>query len=290
MCGVGNSVGFTRKGVLVIPHRIKGSSLTPAYETDKMALPSDSDTLLSMKASRHLGIDFNALIKYHTKGKVPSMQYERSKPDGAMTHSIKSETGNYAKCRIMDTKAPPGMCLGKLVDIQYEDATTAFVMKSAVLQPRCVLSTCNLPIEKVICPKYGGAKTACSTLHYVKARDQENFVHPRAAVPTTKKGGATTMRNEIAVILTAGPMVAVVWDESRKGYRLPYDYKQPTESDDDAASRILTQQTGVYTREAQEPMQELHDTGTFRTKTTNSKDVALRTQSEEKGGRTQICE
>ena len=87
------------------------------------------------------------------------------------------------------------------------------------------------------------------------------------------------------MILTAGPMVAVVWDKSKKGCRLPSDNKQPTESDEDAAARILLQQTGVYTREAQEPMQELHETGIFLMKTTNSKDVALRTQSEAKGGK-----
>jgi hypothetical protein len=115
--GVGNSVGFTRKGVLVIPHRIKESSLIPAYETGRTALPSDSDILLSMKASRHLGVDFNALIKYRTKGKVSAMKYERGQPDGAMTHSMKSKAGDYAKCRITDTKAPPGMCFDKLVNI-----------------------------------------------------------------------------------------------------------------------------------------------------------------------------
>ena len=138
------------------------------------------------------------------------MKYERGKPDDATTHSIKSKTSDYAKCRITDTKAPPGMCLGKLVNIQYEDATTAFVMKDAVLQPRCMLITCDLPIEKGVCPKHGGAKTACSLLHYAKARDQENVVHPCAPVPTTKKGGAMLTRNEIMVILTAGPMVTVV--------------------------------------------------------------------------------
>ena len=89
-------------------------------------------------------------------------------------------------------------------------------MKSAVLQLRCVLSIYNLPIEKCVCPKYGGAKTACSPLHYVKARDQENFVHPHTAVPTTKKGGATMMRNKIMVILTAEPMVAVARDKSKR--------------------------------------------------------------------------
>ena len=78
----------------------------------------------------------------------------------------------------------------------------------------------------------------------MKSRDQETFVHPRAPVPTTKKGGATLTRNEIMVIPTAGPMAAVVWDESKKGYRLPSDDKQPTESDEDAAARILLQQTG----------------------------------------------
>jgi hypothetical protein len=80
-------------------------------------------------------------------------------------------------------------------------------------------------------------------------------------------------------------MVAVVWDKSKKGYRLPSNIKQPKKSDEDAAARILLQQTGVYTREAQEPMQELHETGIFLMKTTNSKDVALQTQSEAKGGK-----
>jgi len=87
------------------------------------------------------------------------------------------------------------------------------------------------------------------------------------------------------VILTAGPLVAVVWDKDKKGYKLPSDSSEYAESDDDDAARILMQQTGVYTRESQEPMQEVNDTGIFLMKTTNSKDIALRTQSEAKGGK-----
>jgi len=50
-------------------------------------------------------------------------------------------------------------------------------------QPKCVLSTCDLPVAQGLCPVFHGRRSSCSLAHFREARDKEDFIHPGLLTP-----------------------------------------------------------------------------------------------------------
>ena len=87
--------------------------------------------------------------------------------------------------------------MGKCAFVRFKDGSTSLVQSqfqhdsskklpielSGVSPPACMLSGCERPVAKGLCPKYGGLKFACCQAHYIRARKEHTFVHPRFISP-----------------------------------------------------------------------------------------------------------
>jgi hypothetical protein len=190
----GGSNQLRGRGVLVIPHQIRGSALVPAFSAEKESLRIGCDILLSKSVNSKLQIACDVHCDLEVvAGDVAPEVILRAKPlGGPLTHVV---TGNDKKehlCRIdagfswgKPSDPTYEAWLGKeYVSVQFADSSHSVVKRvrirlkggmqtlgrGSVGHPLCIEPTCLLPVAEGKCPKHGGAKQACSVEHYRGAK------------------------------------------------------------------------------------------------------------------------
>jgi len=186
---IAGSLCISSVGDLVLPHPVCGSMIVEAVNVKPDELPTGCSALLGRAGINACQLDVTRL------GRVPPSIVPRALyahgpvPEGAsFGHEVKDKLDKWHPVcwdGVIDTR------VGKRAFVLFKDGSSSLVrfthIRDATTKsppsdmtrcPRCVLSTCNEPVEQGMCPKFCGRRSACSIAHYLEARDQEAFVHP----------------------------------------------------------------------------------------------------------------
>jgi hypothetical protein len=181
-------------GGMIIPHHICGSIIMQAACVKPEQLPSGTSATLGRAGLNATQLDTTRLGRT-PPSVVPPPIFARDPPPETAVFSY--------ECRDR-ADVWHSVCWDGTVDrrvglrafVLLQDGSASLVpftrLRSANSKapandcapaPRCILSTCDKPVEQGLCPKYCSRCAACSHAHYVEARETESFVHPGLIMP-----------------------------------------------------------------------------------------------------------